>query len=578
MRIIRVDMTEKKTRMEDIPEGFTGLGGRGLCSILINSEVPADCDPLGTGNKLIVAPGILAGTSLVNTCRISVGAKSPLTRTIKESNAGGTIGSLLGQMELTLVLEGSDQAGGLFLLKIDGQGRPSLIPANGYQGLRTYALAEKISREFGPGVSFLGIGPAGELQLLSASIQSSDTEGRPCRAAGRGGLGAVMGSKGIKAILVERPGRDLPAWKETEAFKTAAKTFARGLREHPFTGRMLPSLGTAGLVGPVNSLGAFPSYNATRGQMDNWERISGEKLAETIKERGGVTTHGGCSRCVINCSNVYHDEQGAYLTGSLEYETIWSMGGMTGIDDLDCLARLDFLCDDIGLDTMNTGVALAVAMDAGHIPFGDQQAVLDLLEETAGGNGLGRVIGNGPAAVGDFLGHDRVPVVKNQSIAAYDPRAMQGNGVTYATSTMGADHTAGNLLGNYLSKKMDPLAAKGQMEASRQAQITMAFLDSTGLCLLAGAMLSQPETLDAFLSMLSIRLGREFGQKDMQELGIRVLQAERNFNQKAGFSSKDDRLPVFFKEEALPPHDTVFMVPDQDLERVFDFTNQDPKH
>ena len=516
MGIIRVDMTEKTTRMEDIPAAFSGLGGRGLSSMLINSEVPADCDPLGTQNKLIVAPGILAGSSLVNTCRISVGAKSPLTKTIKESNAGGTIGSLLGQMELTLVLEGADQTGGLFLLKIDGQGRPSLIPANQYQGLRTYALADKISREFGSGVSFLGIGPAGEMQLRSASIQSSDTEGRPCRAAGRGGLGAVMGSKGIKALVVEPPTKGLSSWKEPKDFKAAAKTFARGLRENPFTGKMLPSLGTAGLVGPVNSLGAFPSYNATRGQMDHWERISGEKLAETIKERGGITTHGGCSRCVINCSNVYHDQQGAYLTGSLEYETLWSMGGMTGIDDLDCLARLDFLCDDIGLDTMNTGVALAVAMDAGHIPFGDQQAALDLLEETAQGSELGRVIGNGPAAVGAFLGHDRIPAVKNQSIAAYDPRAMQGNGVTYATSTMGADHTAGNLLGNYLSKKMDPLTAKGQVEASRQAQITMAFLDSTGLCLLAGAMLSQTETLNAFLHMLSLRLGREFRQKDMQ--------------------------------------------------------------
>lgn len=576
MHCIRVDMTTKRIRMEDIPKDLSGLGGRGLCSLLINKEVPADCDPLGSENKLIFAPGILTGTSLVNTCRISVGGKSPLTGTIKESNAGGTIGSLLGRLGLTLVLEGRDPDQGLFMLKIDTRGNPSLIPAQEHQGLRTYAFAEKIRETFGPRVSFLVIGPAGEWQLQSASIQSSDTEGRPCRAAGRGGLGAVMGAKGIKGLVVERPDQDLPAWKEPDQFKAAAKTFAKGLKANPFTGKMLPALGTAGLVGPVNSLGAFPCYNATKGHMDNWERISGEKLSETIRERGGETTHGGCSRCVINCSNVYPDKQGDYLTGSLEYETLWSMGGMTGIDDLDCLARLDFLCDDIGLDTMNTGVALAVAMDAGHIPFGDQREALDLLEEVARGSELGRVVGNGPASVGSFFKHHRVPVVKNQSIAAYDPRAMQGNGVTYATSTMGADHTAGNLLGNYLSKKMDPLSAKGQVKASRQAQVTMAFLDSTGLCLLAGAMLSQPETLEAFLQMLSLRLGQSFAQKDMQELGIRVLQAEREFNRKGGFSEKDDRLPEFFRQEPLAPHDTVFIVPDQDLDRVFDFTTHNP--
>ncbi|MBW2613224.1 MAG: aldehyde ferredoxin oxidoreductase C-terminal domain-containing protein, partial [Deltaproteobacteria bacterium] len=191
-----------------------------------------------------------------------------------------------------------------------------------------------------------------------------------------------------------------------------------------FSGKTLREVGTAGVVGAVNSVGAFPSYNATKGTLDGWEKISGETMVETIKSRGGTTSHIGCSQCIIHCSNEYVDETGTYVTASLEYETIWSMGGMTGINDLDTIARLDYLADDIGLDTINTGVAMAVAMDAGYKPFGDRQAVMDMMNEIAAGTEFGKILGNGPSAVGQHLNHQRVPAVKNQSIAAYDPRAM----------------------------------------------------------------------------------------------------------------------------------------------------------
>jgi aldehyde:ferredoxin oxidoreductase len=572
MKFVKVNMTNKNIAIQDVCTEYAELGGRGLTSIMINREVPPSCDPLGPQNKLIFAIGYMTGTRLVNTSRISIGAKSPLTGGIKESNAGGTIGAALGKLGIkAIIIEGQSSDGNLSILRITKDGEASLIAAQEFKGMRTYALVEKLLNTYGKKTSVLCIGPAGEYQLASASVQSSDVDGRPCRAAGRGGLGAVMGSKGLKAIVVDQGGNNADVISDPEAFKEAAKAFAKAVREHPNSGQVLPALGTASLIAPINSLGAFPCYNATEGTFEGWKKITGEVLAEIIKKRGGNPTHTGCSQCIIRCSNEFVDKHGKFVTSALEYETIWAMGGMTGIDDLDTIARLDFLCDDIGVDTMNTGVAIAVAMDSGYRPFGDKQAAINMLEEIAKGTNFGRILGNGPAAVGKHFNHPRVPVVKNQSIAAYDPRGMQGNGVTYATSPMGADHTAGNLVGIYLGGKLDPLTAEGQMEASRNAQVNMAFIDSTGLCLFASSCLRNPKGKDAFLKALTARLGKSMGDEDMNNLGILILQAEREFNRKAGLTEKDDRLPKFFYEEPLPPHNKVFLLSEQELDRTLDF-------
>jgi aldehyde:ferredoxin oxidoreductase len=539
---------------------------------MINEEVPPDCNPLGPENKLIFAIGLLTGTSFINTSRISVGAKSPLTGTIKESNAGGTVGTAIGKLGIqAIVVEGQAAEGELYILRIDEKGEASLVSAKEYKGMRTYALVDKLLDAYGEKTSVLCIGPAGEFQLASASVQSSDVDGRPCRAAGRGGMGAVMGAKGLKAIAVDQRGTKPPSIADPESFKEANMAYTKATKAHPNSGQMMPALGTAALVAPVNSLGAFPSYNATRGVFEGWEKISGDTLAETLRERGGKTTHLGCTQCIVHCSNEYVDKQGKFITSSLEYETLWAMGGMTGIDDLDTIARLDFLCDDIGLDTMNTGVAIAVAMDAGHKAFGDGQAAVDMLQEIARGTTFGKILGNGPAAVGSHFKHHRVPVVKGQSIAAYDPRGMQGNGVTYATSPMGADHTAGNLVGEYLTGALDPLKAEGQVEASRSVQPVMAFIDCTGICLFASFAMATPEGGEAFFKALSARMGTPMGPEVIGELGTRVLRAVREFNRKAGFSEKDDRLPRFFYEEPLPPHNTVFLISDEDLDKTFDY-------
>ena len=572
MKLVKVNMTDKSVAIQDVCTEYADLGGRGLTSIMINKEVPPTCDPLGPQNKLIFAIGYMTGTRLVNTSRISIGAKSPLTGGIKESNAGGTIGAALGKLGVkAIIVEGQAPDGNMSILRITKDGEASLVAAQALKGMRTYALVEKLLDTYGRKTSVLCIGPAGEYQLASASVQSSDVDGRPCRAAGRGGLGAVMGSKGLKAIVVDQGGKNTDAISDPEAFKEAARAFAKAVREHPNSGQVLPALGTAMLIAPVNSLGAFPCYNATKGTFEGWEKISGEALAEIIKERGGNPTHLGCSQCIVHCSNEFVDKDGKFVTSALEYETIWSMGGMTGIDDLDTIAKLDFLCDDIGVDTMNTGVAIAVAMDSGYKPFGDKQAAINMLEEIAKGTKFGRLLGNGPAAVGKHFNHSRVPVVKNQSIAAYDPRGMQGNGVTYATSPMGADHTAGNLIGAYLGGKLDPLTADGQVEASRNAQVATAFIDCTGLCLFAGSCLRTPEGKEAFLKALSARLGKSMGAEAIGDLGMQVLKAEREFNREAGLTEKDDRLPKFFYEEPLPPHNKVFLLSEEELDSTFDF-------
>ena len=478
----------------------------------------------------------------------------------------------LGHLGITaIIVEGQAPGGDLSILRIGEKGEASLLPAQAYQGMRTYALAKKLLETYGEKTAILCIGPAGEFQLTAASVQTTDVDGRPCRAAGRGGLGAVMGAKGLKAIVVDQRGKSADAISDPKAFNEAGKAFAQAVKGHPFSGQMLPALGTAGLVAPVNSLGAFPSYNATKGVLEGWEKISGESMAKLITERGGKTTHTGCAQCVIHCSNEYVDPQGKYMTASLEYETIWSMGGMTGITDLDVIAKLDYLCDDIGLDTMSTGVAVAVAMDAGKMNFGDGDAAIRMVEEVAKGTEFGKVLGNGPAAVGKHLNHHRVPVVKGQSIAAYDPRGMQGNGVTYATCPMGADHTAGNVIGEYLGGALDPLKADGQVAASRNVQIAMAAVDCTGLCLMASFALTTPEGGQAFLAAMNAKFGTNFGPDSIPAMGIKVLQAEREFNRKAGFTAKDDRLPEFFYKEPLPPHNKVFLISDKDIDTTFDF-------
>jgi aldehyde:ferredoxin oxidoreductase len=574
MKILRIDMATGTITNEDTEPAFTGMGGRGLTSFFVDKEVPPMCDPLGPENRLIFAPGYLSGTPLVNSSRLSIGAKSPLTGGIKESNVGGTVAADLAHIGISaIIIEGQPEKNQFFILKIDQAGNAALLDAAAFWGKRTYELVAALNDAHGDDKSITCIGPAGEFQLSAASIQTTDTDGRPCRAAGRGGLGAVMGSKGLKAIVVEKNAKNSESIQDLTVFKESAKIFAKAVLADEFTGE-LAELGSAVLVEPINAAGAFPTRNAREGQFEDADKISGETMAQIIKKRGGKTTHKGCAQCIINCSNDFVDEQGKYVTSSLEYETIWSMGGMLGNNDLDAIARLDFLCDDIGLDTISTGVAIAVAMDAGYKAFGDAAAAIEMVEEVAKGTEIGKIIGHGPGRVGKHFNNDRVPVVKGQSIAAYDPRAIQGMAVTYATSPMGGDHTAGFVVESNLEAfggTLDRFSSDGQVEASRDAQIHMVLVDTVGICDFAQTGFGAPGGVGNVCNMVAAKSGKPFSEEDWTAIGKKVLQIEVEFNRKAGFTKEQDRLPKMFYEEPLPPHNKVVVISDEEMDTVFNF-------
>jgi len=329
--------------------------------------------------------------------------------------------------------------------------------------------------------------------------------------------------------------------------------------------------GTNVLADIINSAGAYPTRNFTSGTFKGVDSISGETERETIVARGGNPKHPCHPGCVIACSSIYLDKDGNYVSKGPEYETVWAHGADCGISDLDAIARMDRADDDIGLDTIETGATMAVAMEGGLLPFGDAEGVLRLLEEIRKGTPLGRILGSGAAVTGKVFGVSRIPCVKGQAMPAYDPRAAKGIGVTYATSTMGADHTAGYAIAQNIlavGGEVEPLKPDGQVPLSAALQKATAALDSTGLCLfVAFCVLDVPDAGQAVVEMINAHCGTSWSADDYLEvLGKATLRAEREFNHKAGFGPADDRLPNFFKTEPLPPHNTVFDIPDEELD------------
>ncbi|MGZ6249558.1 MAG: aldehyde ferredoxin oxidoreductase family protein, partial [Syntrophales bacterium] len=559
-----------------VPLGeYAGLGGRAMTSSIVSKEVPPLCHPLSEDNKLVIAPGLLSGTSAAQSGRISVGCKSPLTGGIKESNSGGQASQVLARLGYAaIILEGKPKEGNLYKIFINKDG-VKITPDSSLCMLGNYDLVEKMKKEYGDKIACISIGPAGEMKMSAASVAFTDMEQRPTRHAGRGGSGAVMGSKGVKVIVLDDTGLSNRTAKDPEKLRTANKAFVDGLRKHPVTGEGLPAFGTNILANVINEAGAYPTHNFQWGRFLGTSKISGETQAETEKARGGNPTHGCHRGCVIQCSGVYTDKDGHYLTKQPEYETVWAHGANCGIDDLDAIANLDRLDDDYGIDTIEMGATIGVAMEAGLAKFGDAEAAIRLVKEVGKGTDLGRILGNGAAVTGKVFGIERVPVVKNQAMPAYDPRAIQGIGVTYATSTMGADHTAGYAVATNILKVggyVDPLKPEGQIDLSRNLQIATAAIDSTGMCLfIAFAVLDQPDTFQALIDMLNAFYGLNLTADDVVALGKKVLKMERDFNARAGFTAKHDRLPEYFKKESLPPHNVTFQVTDEDLDKVYNW-------
>ncbi|HKI51932.1 MAG TPA: aldehyde ferredoxin oxidoreductase C-terminal domain-containing protein [Geothermobacteraceae bacterium] len=576
-KIARIDMGAAggpKITTEPVGE-YAGLGGRATTSLMINKEVNPLCHALGAENKLVIAPGMLSGSTGAMTGRLSVGCKSPLTGTIKESNAGGQAAQVLARIGYAaIVLEGKPEGDDLYKIIVNKDGIKVEVD-NSLKLMDNYALVEKLRGQYGDKVAYMTIGSAGERLMHAASIACTDPELRPTRHCGRGGVGAVMGSKRVKAIILDDAGCKHRAPKDPEKYRDANRKFVEGLRKHPVTGEGLPAYGTNVLTNVLNEAGGYPTRNFKSGVFEGGAKLSGEAQAELEVKRGGTPTHGCHRGCVIQCSGIFNDADGNYVTKQPEYETVWSHGGHCGIDDLDVVAKLDRMDDDFGLDTIEMGVTIGVAMDAGLAEFGDSAGAIRLMEEVGKGTPLGRVLGSGAGTTGKVFGVEKVPVVKNQAIPAYDPRPIQGIGVTYATTTQGADHTAGYAIATNILKvggDVDPLKTEGQVELSRNLQIATAAIDSTGMCLfIAFAIMDQEETFQALLDMLNAFYGTELTGDSVVELGKTVLTAERDFNKRAGFTKEDDRLPRFFYTDPIAPHNQTFSVSDEELDTVFNW-------
>ncbi len=576
MKIYRVNMTDLTVKADDVPEKWARLGGRALTSAIVAEEVLPTCHPLGKKNKLVFAPGLLGGTSAPNSGRMSVGAKSPLTGGIKESNSGGSAAQQLAKLGIkALIIEGLPQEDKFYNLHVDVNG-VKIQEETELVGKGNYEVIDRLSRKFSPKIGVITLGQAGEYRMSAANISVKDNHGY-IRSAGRGGLGAVMGSKRVKYITIDDTNGPGVSVADKEKFKSASQAFAKGLKEHPVTGQGLPTYGTNVLVNILNEAGGLPTHNFRMGRFAGAQKISGETMYDTIVDRKGKPTHNCHAGCVISCSQVYNDKEGNFVTAGFEYETIWGFGAVCLVDDLDIIAQADRICDDIGIDTIETAVAISTAMEGGVIPFGDGQGMLGLLREIEKGSYLGRIIGNGAAVVGKVFGVTRVAVVKNQALPAYDPRAVKGVGVTYATTPMGADHTAGYSVATNILKlggDVSPLAKEGNVKLSRDLQIATAAIDSLGLCLfVAFGVLDNPAVYQAMIDLVDAKNGPNATKDDVAELGKFVLATERKFNEAAGFTKAHDRLPEFF-EEPVPPHNTTWDFTGQELDEVFDFVSE----
>ncbi|WP_045218114.1 aldehyde ferredoxin oxidoreductase family protein [Desulfonatronum thioautotrophicum] len=577
-KILRIDVGAQggpKATVEPVGD-YAGMGGRAMTTMVVFKEVPPDCHPLGPENKLVISPGLMSGSAASSSGRLSVGCKSPLTGTIKESNAGGTAAQALGRLGYAaVILEGERQGDDMYKVFIDDQG-VKIEKANDLKMLPNYDLIEKLKPVYGEKVSVISIGTAGEMRFSNSSIAVTDPEFRPTRHCGRGGVGAVMGSKGIKCLVVDASNAKMRQPVNPEAFKESNRKFVEGLKQHAVTGQGLPTYGTNVLTNVLNEAGGYPTYNFREGRYKHHQTLSGELQAETMKNReGGQPTHGCHRGCAIQCSGIWTDKDGNYMTKQPEYETVWSHGGNCGISDLDAVAKLDYLDDNYGLDTIEMGVTIGVAMEAGVIEFGDAEGAINLVHEVGKGTPLGRILGAGAATTARCYGLERAPVVKGQAMPAYDPRSVKGIGVTYATSTMGADHTAGYAVATNILKvggDVDPLKVEGQAELSRNLQVATAALDATGFCLfVAFAILDQPETFSAMVETINGMYGLSMTGDDVVALGQKILKMEQEFNKKAGFGPEHDRLPRYFSREPLTPHNVVFDVPSEELDKVYNF-------
>lgn len=522
-------------------------GGRYLITKTLLARGTATVDPLSADNPLIFSAGPFAGTNFSNANRTSVGCKSPLTGGIKESNAGGTFSLALGQLHLAgLTLY--DASANWIVIHIAKDGEVSFDPAEPYLGKGNVEAAALLHEKYGKKVSLALCGPVGEYQGLLAGIAFSDPDRRPTRLAARGGVGAVMGSKKVKAIVVDL--HKMPQLHDRKKVMHAVREYGARLREQEGV-KNLNRLGTAFVADFTNHVGGLPVRNFSAGQLADTNiepmRMGGDYIRQQNIERGGKPAHACMPGCIIECSNVYADADGNELVSPLEYETIGLLGSNCGLSDPDELARLNAIANDLGIDSIETGAMLAVLMEAGLAEFGDVDFMTRALAEIRQGTANGRLWAQGTARVGEHYKVERVPVIKKQAISAYDPRVIEVTGITMMLTAQGADHTAGNVpMMDCKGKQLSELVA-----ASLQSQVSTAAADSLGLCVFGRSVTDT--NIELVVNAINDAHGTELEPSFFENLGRETLLLEHKFNREAGFVAADDELPDFFYDEPLAP-------------------------
>lgn len=559
MKILRVDMNNLSTSIEDLPNGWEAVGGRGFTSGILDKEVPPDCDPLGPDNKLIIATGPLAGTLAPSCGRISVGAKSPLTLGIKEANAGGPAGQKLDKLGFRgIIIEGKPKEDKYYVLVINKEGS-KMVDADQYLGMMNYDLVSKLRQDFSDKAAVICIGIGGERKWKSAAVDLSDIDGHCSRHAGRGGVGAVMGSKGLKAIVLDDQDTSRVDIADNDRFKNTLKEWPAVLKEDKQIQGM-SKYGTTGAISVLRGIGSMPAMNYSSEPLEGVEGISGQAIEKMNNERGGKME--GCMPgCLVKCSIVFNDADGKHVTSAFEYETIALMGTNLGIVDPDVVAKFDRICDDLGIDTIEIGSAMGVAASAGKMKLGDADSAFKLLDEIKNGTELGNILGNGVVSTAKAFGIDRIPAVKGQAIPAHDPRFTKTTGVTYFNSPMGADHTAG-------ISYTDPSSTEGQGERSVLSQIFYSILDTLGYCMLA-APGDQKRLLTFLTDLINARYNIELTIEDIVELGKKTLKTELKFNKGTEFDTAHPA-PDFLRTEKLAPSGQVFDIDPEEINTIWD--------
>lgn len=544
-KILRVNLTDGKIKEESLDKKIAEkfIGARGLGTKIFYDEVDPKVDPLSEDNKLIFATGPLTGTYATSAGRYNVITKGPLTGTIAASNSGGYFGPEIKFAGYDLIIFEGRSEKPVYLWV--NNNNVELRSAEHLWGKSTHETTDILLEETDEEAKVACIGPGGEKLVKFANVINDYH-----RAAGRTGVGAVMGSKNLKAVVVR--GRKGVKVADNDGFKKAVLDARKKLAAHPVTSEGLPAYGTNVLVNIVNQSGALPTRNFQDGYFEAADKIGGETLAETLLVRNK-----GCFACPIGCGRVTVIKSGPYKGEGEgpEYETAWAFGAMCGVDNLEAITKANYLCNELGIDTITMGSTIACAMElfekglvtpeeAGiELNFGNPDAIVILTEKTGMREGFGDKLAEGSYRLAESYGMPELSMsVKKQEMPAYDPRGAQGMGLEYATSNRGGCHVRGymtspEILG--VPEKIDQHTTEGKADWLKIFQDLTAALDSSGICLFTSFAIGA----DEIGAMLKHATGIDYTAEDVLKAGERIWNLERLFNLKAGFSKKDDTLP-----------------------------------